>query len=138
MKKWMILPVLVMALAGCGNTSPSPDNSSEQDLESEDTVVYRGLVQEDAVKTPGQLVIDQLDPVASEGTMPFYEGEIVLLLSNNDMVKSETDGQTVDLKEVTAGSEVEVRMEKDAPMTRSLPPQIPGKSIKEITLKDHK
>ena len=138
MKKWLALPVLLLILSGCSGKTGSGSNSSSSDTNKEDdqTILYQGSVVSDGKDTPGQLIIDQLLPVETEGAEPFYEGELVLLVTDEVPLIRQSTGEKVSLEEIKKGNKIEVRLEKNAPMTRSLPPQIPGMSIKEITVLD--
>ena len=138
MKKWLALPVLLLILSGCSGKTNSESNSSSPDTNKEDdqTILYQGSVVSDGKDTPGQLIIDQLLPVETEGAEPFYESELVLLVTDEVPLIRQSTGEKISLEEIKKGNKIEVRLEKNAPMTRSLPPQIPGMSIKEITVLD--
>ena len=136
MKKVLFYSFLFLSLIGCIRQSNEENTASHEEREDEQTILYKGIVKEDGKNTPGQLIITQLIPVETTGHMPFYEGEIILLTGEEVPMLEESTDKSLSVKDIKAGSEIQVELEENAPMTNSLPPQIPGRSIKKVTVLD--
>lgn len=108
-KRLFILTLGVFFLTACANTTK--DTSSEI---AEGNILYTGTVAE---LNEESILMEGLEPVDAD--VAAIE-EVVLL--------------TPPLAELEVGDTLEVILVENAPMTRSLPPQIPGNSIVEVRI----
>lgn len=108
-KRLFILTLGVFFLTACANTTN--DTSSEI---VEGNILYTGTVAE---LNEESILMEGLEPVDAD--VAVIE-EVVLL--------------TAPLAELEVGDTLEVILVENAPMTRSLPPQIPGNSIVEVRI----
>ena len=108
-KRLFILTLGVFFLTACANTT----NDASAEI-AEGTILYTGIVAELNDET---ILMEGLEPVDAD--VAAIE-EVVLL--------------TPPPAELEVGDTLEVILVENAPMTRSLPPQIPGNSIVEVRI----
>lgn len=108
-KRLFILTLGVFFLTACANTNN--DTSAEI---AEGNILYTGTVAE---LNEESILMEGLEPVDAD--VAVIE-EVVLL--------------TAPPAELEVGDTLEVILVENAPMTRSLPPQIPGNSIVEVRI----
>ena len=115
---------LIVVLSGCkiGNTEESLGSASE-------TILYKGVVKVGVEPKENSLYLSSLESIGEKETLTY--GEVILLMEGV-VVEDQETGKAIEVEELASGDEIEVELEKDAPITRSIPAQIAGSGIVKV------
>lgn len=134
---------LLVSVAGCTNDTSDTKNKEVEDVEQPQTdkkdtkntdpdsvpvvedskyINYRGTVSEVNVGKERQVIVD------GEGEGTEFKN-ISFNISDDTVVVSDKTEDIIDIEKIKKGDNVEVTYDKDAPMTKSLPPITNAKSI---------
>ena len=142
MKKLTILGLALTAtvlLASCGSQSDSgtskttknSESTANSTVESEATTIFTGVLQENAKAGDNetiQLFLNDIEAVDDQETIvPNFQTDGVILHAPQESF----DGEVSDL---TKGKTVQVTLTGLPVMTMSIPPQVPGNSIKTVEI----
>ncbi|OTN76316.1 hypothetical protein A5886_001393 [Enterococcus sp. 8G7_MSG3316] len=117
-------------LSASESTTQSTTASSADQEEASETI-FKGTIQEDAA-------------TGSDDTIQVFLKDVEAVADDDDMVKNfQNDGVILhvpiaafdgEVTELAKGTTVEVTLQGLPIMTMSIPPQIPGNSIKQVTI----
>lgn len=99
--------------------------------QQEGRVLYQGTVKEVDLSFEERVSLTDFVPVEGEGQA--YD-EVILLLNADIPLLDKRTGNPLSLEELSPGDEVEVTLVEHAPMTMSLPPQLPGNGIIQVEI----
>lgn len=138
--------VAALSLTACGDKKEETKNTKEtatsetvetqmpkvndEEKSKEEATVFTGVLAEDAREAGTSTV---LTIVETEGVKD--KNDIVKMFSQAGVVINLDDdqlGKDLTAADYKAGQKVEVEIEGSAPMTRSLPPQLPGSAVISI------
>lgn len=135
MKKiFSLLLLSLLFLTACtsptGSTTEAStvDSANNSNVEEEKKVTYTGTIKTIADE---MIYMDSLIPDEGADVISFEE---VVLLMNEDIPLTDASGQAISLSDLTEGQTLEVVLAENAPMTKSLPPQLPGMAIVSVTV----
>lgn len=120
----------ITELSASESTTQSTTASSADQEEASETI-FKGTIQEDAA-------------TGSDDTIQVFLKDVEAVADDDDMVKNfQNDGVILhvpiatfdgEVTELAKGTTVEVTLQGLPIMTMSIPPQIPGNSIKQVTI----
>lgn len=133
-KQFSLLLLSLLFLTACtsptGSTTEAStvDSANNSNVEEEKKVTYTGTIKTIADE---MIYMDSLIPDEGADVISFEE---VVLLMNEDIPLTDVSGQAVHLSDLTEGQTLEVVLAENAPMTKSLPPQLAGIGIISVTV----
>lgn len=96
-------------------------------------VTYHAVVIDREEDAPvDRLLVSNVKPINPESSFPSYD-EVVLLMEGVEVVFEDPD-EEVDFIDLAPGTLIEMEWIHPTPMTMSLPPQVPGRAIRKITI----
>ena len=106
--------------------------SSSKEKKNTNSVIFHAIttVSEESNEENNLFLREFTPKKTTEGGQAY--DEVVLLLSDAIPIVTKKTGKPLALKKIKKNTDVEVTLEKDFPMTMSIPPQIPGNSIIKI------
>jgi hypothetical protein len=118
---------LIVVLSGCkiGNTEESIGSASDSVVG--ETIIYKGVVKVGVEPKENSLYLSSLEAIGKSLTY----GEVILLMEGV-VVEDQETGKAIEVEALKSGDEIEVELEKDAPITRSIPAQIAGSGIVKL------
>lgn len=148
-KKYLLTAATLIAalsLTACGGQSKTDKKGNEgqtvttetaklpeindKEKASEDATVFTGVLREDAKEAGSAIILNIGDAVGVEDKADivkmFSESGVIINAEENQLGKDEK------LTDYLKGQKVEVKLVGTAPMSRSLPPQIPGNAVISI------
>ena len=140
MKNLLLGLLAVTVLTGCSAKDTEEVNSSSDIINEssdlvvttdEESILYTGTVIAGSEASDKSLFISNLTPVNSTEANAF--DEVVLLLDDVEILDKET-GEALSIEEVKVDAVVDVLLIKNAPITMSLPAQIPGMGIVKVEI----
>lgn len=145
-KIFTLLFLISISLAGCGaqSTSSTGSSTTENIAVSSTTAASETTEDEAMMETSFTGVIQETPETSGQDPISIYLKDVQSLQDDEDIVASfESDGVilhvpaeafTSDLTDFIEGAKVEVHLQGVPVMTMSIPPQIPGNSIKSVTV----
>lgn len=142
MKKLTILGLALttLLLASCGSpsdndsmseTTKNDGSTTNSTVESEATTIFTGVLQENATAGDNetiQIFLNDIEAVDDQETIvPNFQTDGVILHAPQESF----EGQ---VSELTKGTTVQVTLSGLPVMTMSIPPQVPGNSIKTVEI----
>lgn len=129
-----------LLLAGCSQVSGSSvqepyqenavaEGAGESMSQQEGTVLYKGTVKEVDLSIEERVSLTEFVPTEGDGQQ--YD-EVILLLNADIPLLDKRTGEPLSLEGLAPGDEVEATLVEHAPMTMSLPPQLPGNGIIQV------
>ena len=132
MKKALYVGALLLAgltLAGCSNTSASQSNSKAKDTyTSEYKQEYTATITN---TTKNGFAVKIKDSIGTAKEESFKASQEVVLLGKEANLVNE-NGKKLTFEDFSSGDEIRFALSDRPIMTMSLPPQIPGQSIRQI------
>ena len=121
--------MLVTVLSGCKVSNTDESLASASDSVVGETIIYKGVVKVGVEPKENSLYLSSLESISNKETLTY--GEVVLLMEGV-VVEDQETGKAIEVEELASGDEIEVELEKDAPITRSIPAQIAGSGIVKL------
>lgn len=132
MKKALYIGALLLAgitLVGCSNTSNQQNQSkAKETYVSKYKEEYTATIS--SVTTNG-FAIKIKDSIGTNKDMSFSKNQEIILLGKDSKLL-DAKGKKLDFKDFSSGNEIRVALSDHPIMTMSMPPQIPGQSIRQI------
>ncbi|SFH65670.1 hypothetical protein [Pisciglobus halotolerans] len=137
MKPLMILLLAPILLFGCSANSaddrtPNSSETSESQKE-EKTVLYHAEVKEQGDQENNRIVLKDFEPV-DPSTDAAAQDEVILLMNEEIPLVDKETNTPLTIEDVKKGAKAEVTLIENAPMTMSIPPQLPGMSIVKVVI----
>ncbi|WP_430612446.1 hypothetical protein [Enterococcus sp. DIV0876] len=147
MKKMTTAGVALVAaiiLAACGQGTSTASSSDTTITSTTDATMVSSTTQEEASETIFTGTIQEDASTGNDDTIQVFLKEVESVQDDDDIVKSfQSDGVILhvpvaafdgEVTELAKGSKVQVTLQGLPIMTMSIPPQIPGNSIKQLTI----
>lgn len=131
MKKILVLVAMsFFGLYACGAQADAKSDGANDSklMDNSEGVVFTGIFKEGDFSSDEHIMLTDFE---TEEDSPI-KGEVVLLVSEDTRMVFKETGEEASVSDLEVGDKVEVLLIKDAPMTMSLPPQIPGRAILEV------
>lgn len=135
LKKLLLSATILIAsgsmLVACSNkkdAKATTDSKTESVLTEKHEQAFKGKV---ISLSEHGLRVEVTDNIGTAKQPAFKSGETVVLLAKNAEL-SDKSGKTLKISDFKAGDKIQTVLSDKPIMTMSLPPQIPGNSIKEI------
>ena len=127
MKRVLLGIALITVLSGCkvSNTDESIGSASEK-------ILYKGVVKVGVEPKENSLYLSSLESIRNKETLTY--GEVILLM-DAVIVEDQETGKAIEVEELVSGDEIEVELEKDAPITKSIPAQLGSGIVKVARVK---
>lgn len=103
---------------------------NDEEKAKEDATIFTGVLREDAKEAGSTIILNIGEAVGIDD-----KADIVKIFSESGVIiNAEADqlGKNLTYADFKAGQKVKVKIQGTAPMTRSLPPQLPGSALISI------
>ena len=120
---------LIVVLSGCKVSNTVEGLASASESVVGETIIYKGVVKVGVEPKENSLYLSSLESIDNKEVLTY--GDVILLM-DGVIIEDQETGKAIEVEELVSGDEIEVELEKDAPITRSIPAQIAGSGIVKV------